>query len=104
MKGLIDWAISSQIFGAKKERVKHYRISSSKQYTVISQISYFISVILYFILLLHKSWGYQQTQKIPSHCVQSVRIQSYSGLYSVRIPENTDQNNSEYGHFLRSVC
>ena len=23
-------------------------------------------------------------------------------LYSVRIPENADQNNSEYGHFLRS--
>ena len=23
--------------------------------------------------------------------------------YSVRIPENTDQNNSEYGHFLRSL-
>ena len=24
-------------------------------------------------------------------------------LYSVQMPENTDQNNSEYGHFLRSV-
>ena len=24
--------------------------------------------------------------------------------YSVRKPENTDQNNSEYGHCLRSVC
>ena len=24
--------------------------------------------------------------------------------YSVRIREKTDQNNSEYGHFLRSVC
>ena len=23
--------------------------------------------------------------------------------YSVRVPKNTDQNNSEYGHFLRSV-
>ena len=23
--------------------------------------------------------------------------------YSVRMPENTNQNNSEYGHFLRSV-
>ena len=28
---------------------------------------------------------------------------SYSGPYSVQIRENTDQNNSEYGHFLRSV-
>ena len=32
------------------------------------------------------------------HCVKSVRIRSYS----VRMQENTDQNNSEYGHFLRS--
>ena len=24
--------------------------------------------------------------------------------YSVRMQEYTDQNNSEYGHFLRSVC
>ena len=26
----------------------------------------------------------------------------YGALYSVRMRENTDQNNSEYGHFLRS--
>ena len=32
-------------------------------------------------------------------CVKSVRIQSYS----VRIWESTDQNNSEYEHFLRSA-
>ena len=25
-------------------------------------------------------------------------------LYSVQMPENTDQNNFEYGHFLRSDC
>ena len=24
--------------------------------------------------------------------------------YSVRMPENTDQNNFEYGYFPRSVC
>ena len=55
----------------------------------------------------------------PYYCVKNVRIQSYSGPhfpvfglnteilrispYSVRKRENTDQNNSEYGHFLRSV-
>ena len=49
-----------------------------------------------------------------SHCVKSVHIRSYSasyflafGLnterYSVRMRENTDQNNSEYGHSSRSV-
>ena len=54
------------------------------------------------------------------HCVKSVRIRSYSGPYfptfelntkrygsnspySVRMQENTDQNNSEYGHFLRTM-
>ena len=37
-----------------------------------------------------------------------VRIRSYSGPYfpapyAVRMRENSDQNNSEYGHFLRNV-
>ena len=35
--------------------------------------------------------------------MKSVRIQSYSGPYSVRMRESTDQNNSEYGRFLRSA-
>ena len=40
----------------------------------------------------------------PVHHAKSVRIRSYSGPhYSVRMRENADQNNSEYGHFLRSV-
>ena len=34
---------------------------------------------------------------------KSVRIWSYSGSYSVQMRENTDQNNSEYGLFSRSV-
>ena len=33
------------------------------------------------------------------HCMTSIRISPYS----VRMQENTDQNNYEYGHFLRSV-
>ena len=33
---------------------------------------------------------------------KSVRIRSYSGPYSVRMRENTDQDNSEHGHFSRS--
>ena len=50
------------------------------------------------------------------HCEKSVRIRSYSGpyfpafglnterySYSVRMRENTDQNTSEYGHFLPSA-
>ena len=36
------------------------------------------------------------------HCVKSVRVRSIS-LYSVRMRENTDQSNTEYGHFSRSA-
>ena len=36
------------------------------------------------------------------HCVKSVHSSSYSGPYSVWMWENTEQNNTEYGHFLRS--
>ena len=48
-----------------------------------------------------------------NHCVKSIRIRSYSGLHFpefglnldlVQMRENADQNNSEYGHFLRSEC
>ena len=39
---------------------------------------------------------------IKGHCVKSVRIRSFSGPYSVRIRENTDQKNSEHGHFSPS--
>ena len=47
-----------------------------------------------------------------AHCLKSVRIRQFSGPYfpafglnteySVRMRENTEQKNSEYGHFLRS--
>ena len=38
------------------------------------------------------------------HCVKSVLIGVILSIspYSVQMRENTDQNNSEYGHFLRS--
>ena len=35
------------------------------------------------------------------HCLKSVRTWDYFGSYSVWEWENTDQHNSEYGHFLR---
>ena len=44
------------------------------------------------------------------HRVKIFRIQSYSGQYfpafglnTVRMGENADQNNFEYGHFLLNV-
>ena len=46
---------------------------------------------------------------LEKHCMKSVRIRNFSGSfllrispYSVRIRENTNQKNSEYGHFSRS--
>ena len=35
---------------------------------------------------------------------KNVRIRKYSGPYFSAFGLNTDQNNSEYGHILRSVC
>ena len=43
------------------------------------------------------------------YCMKNVRIRSYSGPHfpafglNIHITENADQNNSQYGHFLRSV-
>ena len=49
---------------------------------------------------------------IDTHCIKNVRPRSYSGSHfpifglnterSVRLWENKDQNNPEYGQFLRS--
>ena len=36
------------------------------------------------------------------HCVKTIQIRSYSGPYFPSFRLNTDQNNSEYGYFLRS--
>ena len=60
----------------------------------------------------------EQLAHTRSHCLKGIRIWSYSGpyfptfglnmetyfvsQYSVRMRENTDQNNSEYGHFFCS--
>ena len=40
---------------------------------------------------------------VVSHCIESIPIRNYSGLYSVWMQKNTDQNNLEYKDFLRSV-
>ena len=41
-------------------------------------------------------------KKENGHCVKSVRIRSFSGPYSPAFGMNTNQKNSEYGHFSRS--
>ena len=45
-----------------------------------------------------------KTRMVPLlHCLKSVGIRSCSGPYFPAFGLNTNQNNSEYGHFLRSV-
>ena len=51
---------------------------------------------------IHCNFNTLQSEILQVHCVKSVRIRSYSGPYSVQMRKNTDQNNSEYGHFSRS--
>ena len=70
---------------------------------------------VYFSLLYHLSclaskygilW---RSLRNKCHCVKIVRIRSFSGAhfpelrFPVWIRKNTDQKNSEYGHFSRSV-
>ena len=43
-----------------------------------------------------------QYSNINNHCIKSVPIRSYSGPYFHPMGLNTDENNSECGHFLRS--
>ena len=57
------------------------------------------------IFLTSISWSFKNLLLIKAkfinliHCVESVRIQSYSGLYFSAF----GPNNSEYGHFSRNV-
>ena len=67
----------------------------------------FHHVFIYLELLIFKSSADEPIVRLTKsdvlHCVKSVRIRSYSASYSVQMRENKDQNNSEYGHFLRSA-
>ena len=63
------------------ERDKNHKFDSFKT----DKSQFFNEVAFYFVWLLH--------------CIRSVRL----SLNSVWMRENVEQNNSEYGHFLRSV-
>ena len=79
-------------------------------YTFISHHTQHISsprLAWFFLLVFHGiPTDFLPQQKIlkTSHRVKSVRIQSYSRRYfpAIRLRENTDQNNSQYGYILRS--
>ena len=67
---------------------------------------FFIFFIVIFISRLHylksvRIWSFSGSH-FPAHGLNMERYGSLSP-YSVHIRENTDWNDSEYGHFLRSV-
>ena len=79
-----------------------------------------VTKYVFVFRMFHLSFEVTQFHTADQHCLKSVSILSYSGLYfpafwteygeiqsifpySVRIRENTDQNNSEYGHFSHSA-
>ena len=73
------------------------------------EIKFFVCFIFILhttqILALHKKWPYSELSwslfsLIRSKYGEILRISPYS----VRLRENKDQNNSKYGHFLRSVA
>ena len=45
-----------------------------------------------------------KTKKYITHCMKSVHIRSFSGLYFLKFGLNMDQKNSEYGHFSCRGC
>ena len=58
----------------------------------------------YFLFTFTDDARSYKTESIPfpNDCVKSVRIQSFSGPYLVRMRGNTDQKNSECGNFSQS--
>ena len=55
----------------------------------------------YDVKRIKKTGKLKQQYGCNEHCVKSVRIRSCSGPYFPAFGLNTDQNNYEYGHFLR---
>ena len=59
-------------------------------------------------MFVESEWRKIQNRIKSEHCEESVGNRSFFGphfpasSYSVRMPENEEQNNPEYGHFLRS--
>ena len=53
-----------------------------------------------------KIW-FEMNEVLNLRCVKNVRIRSYSGphfpAFGLNTEQNTDQNNSEYGHVLHSL-
>ena len=70
----------------------------------VKEIENVVSLQLYKELTLRKKCPYSELFWSAFSCIRTEygEIRSISP-YSVRMRENVDQNNSEYGHFSRSV-
>ena len=75
-------------------------------YLIIEEAFKKLSTILSHMKLFQLKWIFRnECAKASSSikcCVKSVRIPNCSGPHFATFGLNTDQNNSEYGHFLRS--
>ena len=111
------WSIFTNIMEASLEESLYRNVSSISEIWEGLLPPIFLSV---FRVLSNIWWSLFAKIVHGYHCVKSVRIRSYSvfwsvffhiwteygeirsiSSYSVRIRENADQNNSEYGHFSR---
>ena len=70
-----------------------------KNWQGVGRLCWVAMNIVLIIMLLRKASQIQHFK--TKHCVKSVHVQSYSGPYFPAFGLNTDQNNSEYGHFSR---
>ena len=73
-------------------------------YQVFASIEFLLSRTFFLLLTLSEKCPYSDLfwsafSHIRTEYGETLRI----SLYSFRMRENADQNNSEYGHFLRSV-
>ena len=105
-----------EIFGGmgKNFRVCRYvfYLFESHKYNVRQVTLLYTSSAYRIHCFLLQSTLYIKVFLAVNYYVKSVRIRSYAGPYfpallrispcSVRMRENTSQNNSKYGHFLRS--
>ena len=63
------------------------------------KLRFLCSVKVGFSLMLNSRFRGHAIELIYLHCVKSVHIWSFSGSYFPTFGLNTDQKNSEYGHF-----
>ena len=102
----------------------HWSLSNSEQSVFPSHLEIILGWLLDASLLVVSNQGQKIAKKWSWQCVKGVHTRSYSGPHFSRIfphsdwiridtlriqsnagkcGKNADQNNSKYGHFLRSV-